>query len=130
MKNLNRHSKHKLRPTSALAVLTTLTLVSTAATASNCEDISAQIDAKIRAAGVQQFALRTVDVAATTGGKVVGTCDLGGKKIIYLQGLSPADADVGATPSTGRAGAGRQGSDGILTECKDGSVSRGGDCKR
>ena len=132
MKKLDRHLKHSLHTLLAVAscAALALALTSTAAAASNCEAISAQIDAKIRAAGVEHFALSTVDVGAATGGKVVGTCDLGSKKIIYVQGNSAANAAVEAVPSTSRPAATRSGSGGILTECRDGSVSHGGDCKR
>lgn len=85
-----------------------------AGAAETCEAIQARIDAKIRASGVQAFTLRTVDAAAKVDGKVVGSCDLGTKKIVYAQTSAPARA----VP------------DAILTECKDGSVSMGGDCRK
>ncbi len=91
-----------------------LGLTAPAGAAETCEAIQARIDAKIRASGVQAFTLRTVDAAAKIEGKVVGSCDLGTKKIVYAQG--------GPAP--------RPGKDAILTECKDGTVSLGGDCRK
>lgn len=94
--------------------LVVLAFAGSANAASNCDDILAQIDAKIRAAGVTRFTLTTVDVDATVSGKIVGSCERGSKKIVYET----------ETPAP------RRGSDGILTECKDGSVSNGGDCRK
>ena len=91
-----------------------LGLAAPSGAAETCEAIQARIDAKIRAAGVQAFTLRTVDAAAKVDGKVVGSCALGTKKIVYAQGGAAARPDK----------------DAILTECKDGSVSLGGDCRK
>lgn len=85
----------------------------------NCESIRAQIDAKVRASGVTDFVLSVVEVGAKVGGKVVGSCDLGAKRIVYSQSAS-APAPPKAKPPE----------EGILTECKDGSVTIGGDCKK
>jgi len=90
-----------------------------ASAASNCDDITAQIDAKIRGAGVTQFTLTTVAADATVSGKVVGTCERGTRKIVYEAEAGPASSQ--RPPRS---------NDGILTECKDGSVSIGGDCKK
>jgi hypothetical protein len=98
-----------------------LLLASTASHAdnNNCEAIRGQIDAKVRASGVTDFALAVVDANAQAEGKVVGSCDLGSKKIVYQKTSSPADSPSKPRPARER----------ILTECKDGSVSMGGDCK-
>src|SRR5262245_26049863 len=67
-----------------LLLALTMSFASAAAfAADNCEEIKAQIDAKIKAVGVPLYKLEVVDVNATTGGKVVGNCDGGKKKIIY-----------------------------------------------
>ena len=89
---------------------------------SNCEAIRAQIDAKVRAGGVSDFALSVVGADANVGGRVVGSCDLGTKKIVYDKSSAPT-----AVPSQPRARPRQE--QRILTECKDGSVSMGGDCK-
>lgn len=85
----------------------------------NCGAIRAQIEAKIRNAGVAGFTLQVVDADAKLVGKVVGTCDLGTKKIVYLSSPVPSGAQTKASATEER----------ILTECKDGSVTYG-DCKK
>lgn len=120
----------------ALAVLVTQA-AGAAGAAASCEALQAQIEAKIRAAGVAQFTLTTVDAGARAVGKVVGTCALGARKIMYVAGPSagPSAAPM-ATPSAAastpraRAAPSRPGTEAILTECRDGSVSMGGDCKK
>lgn len=84
---------------------------------SSCEGIRDQIDAKVRASGVTGFTLTVVDAQAQVGGRVVGSCELGTKKIVY---------DRGAAAPQPRA---KPKSQPIITECKDGSVSVGGECK-
>jgi hypothetical protein len=52
-----------------------------------CEDLRAEIDAKIRNNGVPVFTLDVVDMDAQLAeGKVVGTCDGQTKKIVYKRG--------------------------------------------
>jgi hypothetical protein len=93
-----------------------------ASAASNCDDVLAQIDAKIRGAGVMRFTLITVTADAMVSGKVVGTCERGSRKIVYeAEATSPSPASSPAL---------RRSNEGILTECKDGSVSVGGDCRK
>ncbi|MGH8669713.1 MAG: DUF1161 domain-containing protein [Burkholderiales bacterium] len=48
-----------------------------------CEELKAEIDAKIRKNGVEKFTLDIVDMDVTADGKVVGTCDGNTKKIVY-----------------------------------------------
>ncbi|MBT2326387.1 DUF1161 domain-containing protein [Variovorax paradoxus] len=88
--------------------------------AGNCDAILSQIDMKIRAAGVSRFTLTTVDANAEVAGKVVGTCDLGTKKIVYAQGELPNPPNSPPRPR----------SEPLLTECKDGSVPASGECKK
>ncbi|MBT2335490.1 DUF1161 domain-containing protein [Variovorax paradoxus] len=92
--------------------------------AENCEALRTQIEAKIAASGVTRFAVTTVDANAQANGQVVGSCDLGSKKIVYQrEGASAPDAGP-ARPGAGPA------DEEILTECKDGTVSVGGDCRK
>ncbi|HEX9398415.1 MAG TPA: DUF1161 domain-containing protein [Burkholderiales bacterium] len=51
-----------------------------------CEELKAEIDAKIKKNGVANFTLDIVDANAQADGKVVGTCDGGAKKIVYKKG--------------------------------------------
>jgi len=90
------------------------------AAAEPCETLRAQIEAKIAAAGVTHFTVTAVDAGAAAAGQVVGSCELGSKKIVY-QREQPTGAE--AAPARARGAP-------MLTECKDGSVSVGGDCPR
>lgn len=100
-----------------------LALAGAARGADNCEAIRMQIDTKLKASGVARYTLTTVDAGAAAPGKVVGSCDLGRKKILYVQ------ADGTASASAPRATTGRARKEPMLTECRDGTVSMGGDCK-
>ena len=51
-----------------------------------CDELKAEIDAKIKKNGVEKFSLDVVDANAQSDGKVVGTCDGGTKKIVYKRG--------------------------------------------
>jgi hypothetical protein len=51
-----------------------------------CEELKAEIDAKIRKNGVETFTLEVVEKDAQADGKVVGTCDGQSKKIVYKRG--------------------------------------------
>ena len=51
-----------------------------------CDELKAEIDAKIRKNGVETFTLEVVDNDAQADGKVVGTCDGQSKKIVYKRG--------------------------------------------
>jgi hypothetical protein len=108
-----------------------LGLACSAAGAQTCESIRAQIDQKIRATGTADFTLTTVPAESIAAGKLVGTCDLGTKKILYTRvgpaGSAPA---VAAAPAVKPNRAKAAGSEPMLTECKDGSMSVGGDCKK
>jgi hypothetical protein len=49
----------------------------------DCGELKGEIEAKIKANGVEKFSLEVVDKDAQADGKVVGTCDGGTKKIVY-----------------------------------------------
>lgn len=91
-------------------------------TGASCETLRAQIESRIAAAGVAQFRVTTVDANAPAKGKVVGSCELGSKKIVYevTDARAPSQGQVAPKPR-GPA---------IVTECRDGSVSMGGDCRK
>jgi hypothetical protein len=48
-----------------------------------CEELKAEIEAKIKKNGIEKFTLDVVDMDAQAEGKVVGTCDGNTKKIVY-----------------------------------------------
>jgi hypothetical protein len=112
---------------------TLLVLACTTSYANNCDDLKAQIEGKIKAAGVANFTVTVADTAANAAGKVVGSCDKGAKKIMYLQ--SPATSAAPASTASASSAkpkppAKASGGNAILTECKDGSSSIGGTCKK
>lgn len=96
-----------------------------AAQAAGCDQLRSEVEGRIAAAGVTRFSVTVVDASApVTSGKVVGSCELGSKKLVYE--ASPTAPATGATAATpGPAG----GSERILTECRDGTVSMGGSCR-
>jgi hypothetical protein len=51
-----------------------------------CEELKAEIDAKIKKNGVAVYTLDIVEMDAQAEGKVVGTCDGQTKKIVYKRG--------------------------------------------
>jgi Protein of unknown function (DUF1161) len=106
-----------------LLALLALTVTSSATRANNCQAIQAQIETKMRASGVTQFSLTTIDASARPTARVVGPCDLGAKRFVYAQGTSTSSQSV-QLPVRPKAAA-------MLTECKPGhSVSPSGECKK
>lgn len=91
--------------------------------AASCDAIRAMIDAKVRAGGVNDFTLSVLDAEAPSGGRVVGSCELGTKKIVYERSASTSAAAPSAAPLS------RQPPRSVITECKDGFVNVGGECR-
>jgi hypothetical protein len=61
-----------------------LSLAGTAfADGKSCEDLKAEIAAKLDAKGVAGYSLEIVDKGTAVDGKVVGTCEKGTKEIVY-----------------------------------------------
>jgi hypothetical protein len=52
----------------------------------DCQELKAEIDAKIQANGVKVYTLEIVPNEQVKDGKVVGSCDGGTKKIVYTRG--------------------------------------------
>jgi len=105
-----------------LVSLASAGLAAGAAAAEDCEALRARIETRITAAGVAQFSVSIVEATAPAEGQVVGSCELGSKKIVYRRSggnrVEPASAP--------RAPGGER----ILTECKDGTVTVGGSCRQ
>lgn len=114
------------------ALCVPLFLACTASYADNCDALREQIEGKIKAAGVASFTVVVVDSAANAPGKVVGTCAKGAKKMMYTQhSVAPSAAMPATAPSASKPSVpGKKTADAILTECKDGTVSVGGSCKK
>jgi hypothetical protein len=96
-----------------------------------CDELRPQVEARIRAGGVTQFSVTVADAAVPSEGKLVGTCDHGAKKLVYLPGVPSMKPTMtpAAKPSVAPAGSLKK-NEQIVTECKDGSVSLQGDCKK
>jgi len=98
--------------------------------AATCEELRAEIEAKIATAGVARFTVVVAEASAplAPGARVVGSCDRGGKSIVYeVQAGSAAAGATAPNAAAGRPRAPRAAP--ILTECRDGTQSVGGDCK-
>lgn len=71
-------------------VLLAIGLLSIAGTAmaagKSCDDVKADIDAKIKAKGVSSYTLEAVEKGSSADGKVVGTCEGGSMEIVYKRG--------------------------------------------
>jgi hypothetical protein len=64
----------------------------------SCEELKAEIEAKIKANGVPVFTLDIVpnDQVKEGEGKVVGTCEGSTQKIVYKRGVADAPRDMAA----------------------------------
>ena len=82
-----------------------------AAAAEPCETLRAQIEAKIVAAGVTHFTVTTVDAGAAAAGQVVGSCELGSKKIVYQR-----EQPTGAEAAPANAPARESSHGGVMTD--------------
>ncbi|MHC8408875.1 DUF1161 domain-containing protein [Pseudomonas sp. Hz4] len=51
-----------------------------------CEELKADIAAKLDAKRISNYSLEIVDKGTAADGKVVGTCEKGTKQIVYKQG--------------------------------------------
>ena len=111
-----------------------------AAAADTCDAVQSQVQANIAGKGITDFSVTVVDQAAEVPGQVVGHCANGSKKIVYLRGAAPGGTPVVsaapgavAKPVPPKAPVKRavpMPDHDVLTECKDGSVIMGGNCKR
>lgn len=108
---------------SLFSLLSACVLLSTAVHADSCEPLRAQIEANIASKGVTAFAVTVVDAEAVVVGDTVGTCGQGTKKIVYVRGTEAAGAAAVRPQQPTR-------DEDIWVECKDGSMVKGGGCKR
>src|SRR4051812_20182544 len=74
-----------------------VTVIPFAALARDCNEVKAEIDAKIKAKGVVNYALQIVNGPDVNEGKTVGSCEAGAKRIVYFQQGNPGAAIVLAT---------------------------------
>ena len=95
-----------------------------AAWADNCDAILDGIASRVRAGGLAPTSLVVVDAGAVKSGRVVGSCANGTRRIVLL----PADRPAAAAAAGQASAASAAPSDGIPTECKDGTIVIGPDC--
>jgi hypothetical protein len=75
-------------------------MLSTAAWAQKpCDELKSEIDTKLQAKGVKGYTLDVVATDAVKDQKIVGSCEAGGKKIVYTRGSAPPASDA-APPAT------------------------------
>lgn len=116
-------------PTLARKLLAPLLLLALAGTAHaaqglSCDELRTAIAAKLEAAGIRHFVLEAVDAGASAPGKVVGSCALGKRRIVYrAEPAAPASATEPAASAAHKLAA-----PAMITECRDGRVLTQGDC--
>ena len=91
--------------------------------AATCEELQRTIEARIRGNGVAGFTVTPVDAAASAPGQVVGTCDQGRRKLLYLRGGAASAPPTSAPAKPASAPA-------VITECADGRVLTQGSCRK
>jgi hypothetical protein len=116
---LNVRRRDLSMPVSRLAVFLLVCAGFDPAVGAACEELQHSIEARIRTSGVASFTVTPVDAAASASGQVVGTCDQGRKKLLYVRG---AAASAPAKPSPAASA--------VITECADGRVLTEGTCKK
>jgi len=62
-----------------------VTVIPFAALAKDCNEVKVEIDAKIKAKGVANYVLQIVDGPDVKEGQIVGSCDVGAKRIVYFR---------------------------------------------
>ena len=108
----------------ALAVVSAA--VPSLAAGKDCEQLRSEVMRRYEAGGIAAPQLQLLPSSAVTRGKVVGSCELGSRKLVYLGGKGASAPAPGASTTNARPPAAAAP---VLTECKDGTVSMGGSCK-
>jgi hypothetical protein len=90
----------------------------------DCEQLRSEVVRRYEAGGIASPEIQLLASSAATSGKVVGSCELGTKKLVHVGAKAgPSSASSPMNAKSSRASAP------VLTECKDGTVSMGGSCK-
>jgi Protein of unknown function (DUF1161) len=115
---------------SSLLALAVVFPAAASAQGSACEPLRINIEDKIRRNGVTNFRILTVDAAAASTGRIVGTCQSGTKKLVYVQGLQPSATSASSAAVVSPRARVRTPVEAMITECFDGRVYRDGLCKK
>lgn len=67
-------------------VVTLFAMISPAFAAKSCDELKAEIEAKIKGHGVATYTLDVLSAADVKDQRVVGSCEGGAKKIAYKKG--------------------------------------------
>ena len=114
----------------ALVALALGGVVTFPAHAISCDALRSAVEAKIRRNGVSNFGLSVVDANQAAGGKVVGSCELGTKKLVYVQGSQPAAPAPAAPNRPLPMTSAKAGGEPMIVECFDGKAYTEGPCKK
>ncbi len=82
---------------------TTLGCGSAFAAIKPCDDLKAEIAEKLKAKGVDNYALDVIAADEVKEQKVVGSCDGGSKRIIYSRGKAAQEAGTAPAAKTAQA---------------------------
>lgn len=88
---------HQLLLTVGLSLLASSAL----AAGTPCEEVKAQIAAKLEAKGVRDYQLEIANPGGASGWQSVGRCEAGSKEILYRRGLPEPLPEDGALPDDG-----------------------------
>jgi hypothetical protein len=80
---------------------------------------------------VASFEVAIVEAASKAQGQVVGTCERGAKKLVYLKvnATGPAESQPRPAASASAVAPGKSKAPPVVTECADGRVITTGNCK-
>lgn len=123
-------------------LVATAIVTASPAWAISCDELRAHIEARLHAGGVQSYTLAVVAANAPAPGKLLGSCELGSKKIYQVkdaatpartpaQPVLPTPA-ASATPKPAAAPAPKpapQAAPAMITECDNGSSVTQGTCR-
>ncbi|HZR34458.1 MAG TPA: DUF1161 domain-containing protein [Nevskia sp.] len=68
---------------SPIVIAALLGFAAASASATPCDEVKSQIEAKVKGHGVKAYTLEVIDAAGVKEQKVVGSCEGGKKKIVY-----------------------------------------------
>src|SRR5260370_42650346 len=92
------HGGHTMKLLAAIGFLLFVSAPAHAQAAKPCEELKDEVTKKLNAKGVKGYTLDIVAKDKDAGGKVVGTCDGGAKKIIYNRPSAPAETPAKEPP--------------------------------